>query len=102
MAIFKRLRRFGIDHRLFALLIPVVIIAVIDWPLVKSLGFSLLFLSFFALASHLLRKVLFPYLDMETLAFAARQNPIGAAIVFLGICIVLAAMVVSTVFWMAH
>jgi hypothetical protein len=39
--------------------------------------------------SHAARKALFDYLNMEELYLKAKECTIGAAIVFLGICIVL-------------
>lgn len=39
--------------------------------------------------AHVLRKILFDYIKMENLARKAFEHPIGAAIIFLSICIVL-------------
>lgn len=43
--------------------------------------------------SHILRRVLFPYIDLKAYAEAAQQTPEGAGRVFLGVAIVLAAFV---------
>lgn len=42
--------------------------------------------------SHLARKGLFDYLDLKTVADKAQQEPTGAGLVFVGVCIVLAAL----------
>lgn len=46
--------------------------------------------------SHVLRKVLFHYIDLEEFSQKALQSPIGSAIVFLGVCIVVSAFVIAT------
>lgn len=69
----------------------------IDFPAVATWG---LFFGgcFIAVAlSHLCRRLLFPRLDLQTIAFLAYQdNNRGAGLVFLGICIVLASFVLLT------
>lgn len=42
--------------------------------------------------SHMGRKGMFDYLDMEVLSNKASEHPIGAAIVFLGLCHVIHGM----------
>lgn len=44
------------------------------------------------LFAHLARKALFDYLDLEHLAGRAENTPTGAGLVFLGVCIVIAAL----------
>jgi len=43
-------------------------------------------------AAHMARKALFDYLDMGEFADRAKETPTGAGLVYLGICIVLAAL----------
>lgn len=43
--------------------------------------------------SHILRKVLFPYIDLKRYAQEANKEPAGAGLVFLGVSIVLAAFI---------
>ena len=43
--------------------------------------------------SHVLRKVLFPYIDLKRYAQEANKEPAGAGLVFLGVSIVLAAFI---------
>ena len=50
-----------------------------------------------AALSHLTRRVLFPKLDLQKIAVKALEHPIGAAIVFFGICLVLAVLVYANV-----
>lgn len=57
-----------------------------------ALGISLLVSS----VSHVVRKVLFPYIDLEKFANKALETPVGAAIVFLSITLILAVIIAST------
>ena len=43
--------------------------------------------------SHILRRVLFPYIDLKADADRAQKSPEGAGLVFLGVCIVLSSFV---------
>lgn len=42
--------------------------------------------------SHLLRRALFPYLDMKGVAARACETPFGAGFVFVGVCMVLSSL----------
>jgi len=42
--------------------------------------------------SHVLRRALFPYLDMKGVAGRACESPVGAGLVFLGVCVVLSSL----------
>lgn len=50
-----------------------------------------------AVMSHCTRRVLFPQLDLQKIAFKAVQHPIGAAIVFWGISMVLSVLLYANV-----
>ncbi len=47
--------------------------------------------------SHIVRRILFPSIDLKEFAKSAIFNPIGAALVFLGVCIVLSTFIVVNV-----
>jgi hypothetical protein len=47
--------------------------------------------------SHIVRRILFPSVDLKEFAKAALYEPLGASIVFLGICIVLSTFIVVNV-----
>lgn len=96
------LSRYGIDLRTLLLLIPAGGVFYVDEATAKAAVFSMLFMGMFALMSHVLRKVFFPYVDMQKFSDAALGNPIGAALVFMGVCIVIAAVTIASVIWMAH
>lgn len=59
-------------------------------PMLTMVGLSTAGVGF----SHPLRRLLFPGLDMRQLAYYARNAPIGAGLSFLGMSIVLAALLV--------
>lgn len=46
--------------------------------------------------SHVIRKILFPYLDLETVATRAIDTPVGAGMVFMGVTIILSTIIMST------
>ena len=46
--------------------------------------------------SHLLRRLLFWRIDLQLIAGEAIKNPVGAGLVFLGMCMVLSAFVLMT------
>jgi hypothetical protein len=46
---------------------------------------------------HIVRQVLFPYIDLKLAYLLARKNPIGAAIVFASIIIFLTAIIIISV-----
>lgn len=43
--------------------------------------------------SHILRRLLFPYIDLKQFAEQGRADPTGAGLVFLGVCIVMTAFI---------
>lgn len=47
--------------------------------------------------SHIVRRILFPSVDLKLFSRESLRSPISAAIVFLGVCIVLATFVVVNV-----
>lgn len=96
------LRRMKVDLARIAGLFFVATLAVmVSAPLAELIGEPayapwLLFagLALYGVAlSHVLRRVLFPYIDLKLFAEAARQSATGAGLVFVGVCLVLAAFV---------
>lgn len=51
--------------------------------------YRLSMLALIIIIMHIGRKALFPYLDLETIVSKSREEPIGAAIVWAGICMFL-------------
>lgn len=47
--------------------------------------------------SHIVRRILFPDVDLREYAWKALDNPVASSIVFLGICIVLSVFVVVNI-----
>lgn len=50
-----------------------------------------------AAISHIIRRLLFPNIDMREYAWKSLENPISAAIVYLGMCIVLSVFVIANI-----
>jgi hypothetical protein len=59
------------------------------------IGLQIAFSIATALLSHVTRRLLFPYLDLQELVIAARGQPMASAIVFLSVCMVLSTMIIS-------
>ena len=47
--------------------------------------------------SHIIRRILFPSIDLKEFAREALNHPLSSAIVFLGVCIVLSTFIVVNV-----
>ena len=72
----------------------VPLFAIAGLILIPDSGFSVVVfvlgaLIFTAGVSHLIRKILFPYLDLERLLNKAEETPLSAAIVFIGMMYIL-------------
>ena len=63
------------------------IVALAPWGLFLGGAF------FVAAISHVMRRAFFPQLDLQLIARLALLHPIGAGLVFLGVCWVLAALI---------
>lgn len=77
--------------------VPILIVLILalfnfDLTTLSIVGFALAFLACQALASHFLRKVLFPYLDLSVLFEKVKENAIACAITILAVCIVLSTL----------
>ena len=55
-----------------------------------------------ALTSHILRRILFPYIDLKVLIESAILNPIGAAIVVASVIYLLAVFVNATTIFLVN
>ena len=49
-----------------------------------------------SVVSHLVRKILFPYVDMSLFAARASETPTGAAIVFASVSVMLSTIIFAT------
>lgn len=65
-------------------------------PEVQTYGTLMSFLFGGFAVSHVARRLLFPSVPLSRTADDARKHPIGAGLVFLGVCIVLAAIVLAS------
>jgi hypothetical protein len=96
------LQRARLDWRLWALLIPAALILCTNLPVALTIGYSFSVVLIFAGASHLLRKVLFPYVDLRLLVAKAVETPLASAVIFLAVAIVLSAILVANAIWLSH
>ena len=55
-----------------------------------------------ALLSHITRRLLFPYLDLQELINEAKREPMASAVVFLSVCLVLSTMIYASSAFFSH
>lgn len=100
------LDRIKVDlQRLFFILFIVAILSSIDKIFTFSENFAFLTAVLTSTSivltvsgiSHVVRRILFPNIDLKEFARPALNHPIAASIVFLGVCIVLSVLVVVNV-----
>jgi diacylglycerol kinase len=95
-------RGFVFDLRLWALLIPAMVILSTDIPVLLTLLYSMSAILVVVAMAHSIRRVLFHYIDLGELARKASETPGGAALIFLGVCILIAFIVLSTALWISR
>lgn len=96
------LKNVGMDFRFYLLLIPAVMILATNMPLLMTLGYSMAVMLLVAAVSHITRKVVFPYLDMEVVMQKATETSTGAGYVFLGVSAIITAMIIGSVMWLSN
>ena len=89
------------DKRLWVLLVPSLAILAIDMPVMLTLLYSIAAMFVIAGVSHLTRKVIFPYIDMEVVKDKAIGTSTGAAIVFLSVSLIISAIIIGTSVWLS-
>lgn len=82
----------------FARLVP--LLAIVGFLVIPDNSRSVVFFSLgilvlFTGLSHLLRKLLFPYIDMERAWDRANDDPVGASIVFASISLIIATTIIG-------
>lgn len=95
-------RGYICDVRLWALLIPAFVILSTDVAVLSTLLYSMAAILVVVAMAHTVRRVVFHYLDLEDLARKAAESPTGAALVFLGVCLLLMAVLLSTAVWISR
>lgn len=87
------------DFRFLYLFLPATLVLLSDWK-----GFEALvktFCVFYALLGlgHLVRRLIVPYLDLQTFVMKAQESPIGSAIVFCMVLVFYLAMTIIPLWW---
>lgn len=67
----------------------------IAWTMIYAIAV----MTAFTAVTHLIRKLLFPYIDLKQFATQANLEPKSAAIVFASVCFVLSVVLFSMVYW---
>lgn len=95
-------RRGLFDLRVWALLIPASLVLALDIPVLLTLGYSLAAIFVIVGVAHIIRRVLFPYLDLEEVENQASLSSTGAGLVFLGTCILISAVILGSAVWISR
>lgn len=95
-------RGFLLDVRLWALLAPAFVVLSTDMPVLMTLLYSVSAILVVVAMAHTVRRVLFHYIDLAVLAEKAVESPLGAAVVFLGVCMMTSIVVLSTALWIGR
>lgn len=96
------IRRFGLDGRTVAFLLPALFVLFLDAGLAKTIGMSMAIAVLFGAGAHVLRKLFFPYIDMERIAARACESPVGAGLVFAGVSMLMGAVFYACALWLSH
>ena len=99
--VYDSMRRGFLDLRVWMLLAPALLVLALDLPVLTALLYSLSAMLVIVAMTHVIRRVLFHYVDMELLALIAQHSATGAGLTFVGVCIVLASIIVSATIWVA-
>lgn len=89
------------DVRLWLLLIPALAVLAIDLPVMMTLLYAMSAMLVVAGFSHLIRRVFFPYVDLEQFVVKAHETATGAGYVVLGVSIVIASFIIGSAVWLS-
>lgn len=95
-------RRGLFDLRVLALLIPASLVLALDVPVFLTLGYSLAAMFVIVGVAHVIRRIMFPYLDLEEVENQASLSSTGAGLVFLGTCILISAVILGSALWISR
>lgn len=95
-------RGFFLDVRLWALLVPALVVLGTDVPVLMTLLYSMSAILVVVAMAHTVRRVLMHYLDLEVLARKATETSTGAAVVFLAVLILVSTTVMATALWISR
>lgn len=99
--VYNSFRRGLLDLRVWVMLLPALVVLALDLPVLTTLLYSLSAVLVIVAMTHVIRRIIFHYLDMELLALIAQHSATGAGLTFVGVCIVLASIIVSATIWVA-
>lgn len=101
MASNRSRRGFLFDKRVWVLLVPALGVLALDIPVMVTLLYSLAAIFIVAAVALVIRLILFPYVDLEVVEDIANESPAGAGLVFLGVCIMISAIVLAAALWIS-
>jgi uncharacterized membrane protein len=95
-------RRGFFDWRAWALLVPASAVLALDMPVLLTLLYSLSAIFIMVAVAHVIRRVMFPYLDLEEVENQASASPIGAGLVFLGTSLLVSSVIIGAAIWVSR
>lgn len=81
--------------RLAPLIIVLAAMAYTDYAGFGVVAYMLALMTVIALFSHVMRRILFPYLDMKIISDRADESPISAAIVFASVAFIVGCIIIT-------
>ena len=90
------------DWRVWALLIPASAVLALDMPVLLTLLYSLSAMFLIVAVAHVIRRVMFPYLNLEEVENRASETPFGAGLVFLGTSLLVSAVIIGSAVWVSR
>lgn len=102
LGVLKTTLGYIFDARLMMFLIPSLVVLYwdpVDWPIANTIMYYTAVTVFLAGVSHILRRVYFPYLDLEAYVKKALDEPQSSAIVFASVVVLLCCLMVTMAMW---
>jgi len=91
------MRSFILDLvRTIPLIIAIVLCFSPDWSALLIVKYVFGFLFSQALITLVIRKILFPYVDLREFVNKAKESPVASAMIFLGFSIIISVMIVTS------
>ena len=89
-----------IDARFLALALPSFAYLYTDAAIANTIVYSFAAMIALAAISHIVRKIYFPYIDLEEYANSALRDARASGLVVLAVALVLSTIIISTTLWL--
>lgn len=90
------------DARIWLLIGPATSILFLDPPVAKTLWYALIVVFIVVGVAHAIRKLVMPYIDLDSVVARAVETATGAGLVFVGVALLLASIVLAAAQWLGR